>query len=147
MAQTETEPVDNNVEGIDEKLERFKTIVIKKNELLKETREDKLRLKHEVECSKQVENMQNQYIKAKENDIDRLMKEVKAEKDNSVSIIAESKNKKKEVQQLKSVIEARNKEISDLQEKLKPDDDVEVLSTRQQVQMNNAKGRFKKKNH
>ena len=95
MAQTETEPVDIKVEGIGEKLERFKTIVIKKNELLKETREDKLRLKHEVECRKQVENMQNQYIKAKENDIDRLMKEVKAEKDNSVSIIAESKNRRR----------------------------------------------------
>ena len=92
---TETEPVDNNVEGIGEKLERFNTIVIKKNELLKETREDKLRLKHEVECSKQVENMQNQYIKAKEYYIDRLMKEVKAEKDNSVLIIAESKNRRR----------------------------------------------------
>ena len=111
---------------------------MKKNELLKDTREDKLKLKHEVECSKQVENMQDQYIKAKEKDIERLLKEIKAEKDNSVSIIAESKNKKKEVQQLKSIIEARNKEISDLQEKLRPADEIEVLDTRRHVQMNKS---------
>ena len=36
-----------------------------------------------------VENMQDQYIKAKEKDIEKLLKEVKVEKDNSVSIIAE----------------------------------------------------------
>ena len=111
---------------------------MKKNQLLKDTREDKLRLKHEVECSKQVEIMQNQYITAKEKDIDRLMKEVKAEKDNSVSIIAESKNKKKEINQLKQVVEARHKEISDLQEKLKSDEVVvvELPDERQRVLMN-----------
>ena len=32
-------------------MKRFKTIVMKKNELLKDTREEKLKLKHEVECS------------------------------------------------------------------------------------------------
>ena len=44
-----------------------------------------------------------------------------------IYIIAESKNKKKEVKNLKSVIDARNKEIAELQEKLNSDD-VSVVS-------------------
>ena len=132
---TRTESVDD-ANTLKDKIERFRIIVVKKNEVLKDTREDKLRLKHDVECSKQVENMLQKDLDVKDKEIDRLRKEVKAEKDNSISIIAESKNKKKEVRQMKSVIEARNKEIKDLQEKLKSDDDIEVLETRRQVQMN-----------
>ena len=43
-AMTQTETVDESTGTIQEKLERFKTIVVKKNQMLRETREDKLRL-------------------------------------------------------------------------------------------------------
>ena len=118
---------DDLKKDISEHLERFKTIVIKKNAILKETREDKLKFKHEAECSKQVESNMAKDIEAKDIEIVNLKKELKVEKDNSISVIAESKNKKKEVKNLKVVIDARNKEIAELQEKLKSDD-VSVVS-------------------
>ena len=120
--------------AIGEKLERFKTIVEKKHKVIKEAREDNLKLKHEVECSKQVEKNLTKDLGDKDKEVDCLKKNLKTEKDNSTAIIAEARNKKKEIQRLKQVIEARNKEIKELQDNVNPPDVVEITNT--PVQMN-----------
>ena len=74
MTQNEQQDVDENKlkKDIEEHLERFKLIVIKKNAILKETREDKLKYKHEADCSKQVESKLTSYLEAKESVIGNL---------------------------------------------------------------------------
>ena len=76
MTQKDQEEADANdlKNEIKEHLERFKTIVVKKNAILKETREDKLRYMHEADCSKQVESKFTRDLEAKENVIENLKK-------------------------------------------------------------------------
>ena len=109
-----------------EKINRFKLIVEAKNKILQQTKEDKKNLRNEVECSKQVEINTIQALNQKEKEIDVLKKELKAEKDMAISAISESKTKKKvakdsqkEVQQLKAIIEERDKYIKSLEDMCK----------------------------
>ena len=122
LTQNENEPEkeDEIKKDLLEKIDRFKTITERKTKYIQDLREDQKRLKNEVECSKQVENNLTEDVKAKEKEIDTLKKEMKNEKENSNSILNEAKNKKKaakdlhkEVQQLKSVIDLRDKQIND----------------------------------
>ena len=63
----------NNLKNVlREKLERLKIIIEKKDSIIKETRDEKLKLKHEVECSRQVENNLSNDLKAKEKEVDGL---------------------------------------------------------------------------
>ena len=136
---------NTNPDVRDEKMNRFRTILTKKNETLRETVKvvDKLKyeldgMKHDAELRDEVVERQTKDLEDMRKEIEATSKELKDQREQSKDIIASEKLKKMENNKLKDTNKLFTKEIEALRENVgslsKDNSDLSIkLNTKQEL--------------